>query len=155
MTQLQTINTFSSLDAVFGTSPSQPVVLQPAKEETLPVVYEESDQSFPPESDLMSDYQKARESMRALLDKGELVVDNMLQIATQTESARSFEVAGNLIKTMSDVAKDLVALHKATNDARKKNAKEESGPRIIKNTQNNVVFKGTTTELFDMMENEQ
>lgn len=154
MTQ-QPVNTFSTLDAIFGTSPTPPIVIEKKESLQLEVVPEpDAPTDFPSESDLMSDYQKARESMRALLDKGECVVDNMLQIAVQTESARSFEVAGNLIKTMSDVAKDLVALHKTTNDAKRKNAKDDSGPRIIKNTQNNVVFKGTTTELFDIMENE-
>lgn len=146
------INTFKTLDAVFGTNPTpiQPIV--PLMEETknLPSVATSSS-DFPATSDLMDDYQKARASLRNLLDKGEHVVDNMLQIAVQTESARSFEVAGNLIKTMSEVAKDLVALHEATNKAKKKTDDKPPVSGTVNNTQNNVVFQGTTTDLFNMI----
>lgn len=143
-------STFKTLDAVFGTSPTPIAPIVPVEEEVvnLPAVANSVD--FPATSELMDDYQQARASLRSLLSKGEHVVDNMLQIAVQTESARSFEVAGNLIKTMSEVAKDLVALHKATNEAKKK-SDDGKGPQIVQNTQNNVVFQGSTTDLYDMM----
>lgn len=155
------INTFKSLDDIFDVEPTpvKNLPVEAPKEETTAVAVTSTDvaKNFPSMDELMSDYQKSRESLRALLDKGEHVIDNMLQIAVQTESARSFEVAGNLIKTMSEVAKDLVNLHEITNKAKSKTTVDEPGVKNqqINNTQttNNIVFQGTTTDLFDMLEN--
>lgn len=157
----QTINTFKTLDAIFGTTPTIDVEhsVVPYEEPTtnLPVVSNDVESDFPASSELMDDYQKARDSMRHLLDKGGDALENMIQIAQQTESARGFEVVSNLIKTMSEVSKDLIALHEATNKAKKKNdtGGASNAPQIVKNTQNNVVFQGSTTDLFDMLGKDQ
>lgn len=161
MEQKTEINTFKNLDDIFDVEPT-PVknlpVEVPKNETTTAVAVTSTEiaKNFPSMDELMSDYQKSRESLRSLLDKGEHVIDNMLQIAVQTESARSFEVAGNLIKTMSEVAKDLVNLHEITNKAKSKTPVDEPGVKNqqINNTQttNNIVFQGTTTDLFDMLE---
>lgn len=154
------INTFKTLDDIFDVEATPVESLMPVAVESdsqLPITSTNDNRNnFPSVDDLMDDYQKSRNSLRNLLDKGEHVIENMLQIAVQTESARSFEVAGNLIKTMSEVAKDLVNLHEITNKAKGKSVDNEPkvGNQQINNTQtNNIVFQGTTTDLFDMLEN--
>lgn len=154
------INTFKTLDDIFDVEVTPVESLMPVAVESdsqLPITSTNDNRNnFPSVDDLMDDYQKSRNSLRNLLDKGEHVIENMLQIAVQTESARSFEVAGNLIKTMSEVAKDLVNLHEITNKAKGKSVDNEPkvGNQQINNTQtNNIVFQGTTTDLFDMLEN--
>lgn len=154
------INTFKTLDDIFDVEATPVESLMPVAVESdsqLPITStNDNKHNFPSVDDLMDDYQKSRNSLRNLLDKGEHVIENMLQIAVQTESARSFEVAGNLIKTMSEVAKDLVNLHEITNKAKGKSVDNEPkvGNQQINNTQtNNIVFQGTTTDLFDMLEN--
>lgn len=154
------INTFKTLDDIFDVEATPVESLVPVAVESdsqLPITSTNDNlNNFPSVDDLMDDYQKSRNSLRNLLDKGEHVIENMLQIAVQTESARSFEVAGNLIKTMSEVAKDLVNLHEITNKAKGKSVDNEPkvGNQQINNTQtNNIVFQGTTTDLFDMLEN--
>lgn len=153
------INTFKNLDDIFDVeaTPVENMVPALVKEDNTSIVPITDAQSFPSVDDLLDDYQKSRNSLRNLLDKGEHVIENMLQIAVQTESARSFEVAGNLIKTMSEVAKDLVNLHEITNKAKSKTSVEDKknvSNQQINNTQtNNIVFQGTTTDLFDMLEN--
>lgn len=154
------INTFKTLDDIFDVEVTPVESLMPVAVESdsqLPITpTNDNRNNFPSVDDLMDDYQKSRNSLRNLLDKGEHVIENMLQIAVQTESARSFEVAGNLIKTMSEVAKDLVNLHEITNKAKGKSVDNEPkvGNQQINNTQtNNIVFQGTTTDLFDMLEN--
>ena len=144
------INTFKNLDEIFNVEPTPVENMLPAvteEEKQLPAVAGE----FPSMTDLESDYQKARDSIRSLLDKSDHIVDNMIQIAIQTESARSFEVASTLIKTMGDLAKDLVALHKQTQDAKAKRRDTEQGAQIVNNTQNNVVFQGSTSDLLRAM----
>lgn len=150
------INTFKTLDDVFDVSPMpiQPIVKK--EDENLPAIIQETS-SFPTQSELLDDYQMARRSMRTMLEQGEHVIENMIQIASQTESARSFEVAGSLIKTMSELAKDLVSLHEQTNKAKKSATEEKESPKTaqqINNTQtNNIVFQGTTTDLLKMVGN--
>lgn len=144
------LNTFKTLDAVFGTNPTPIQQIVPVETSQPVVVSNTVGADFPTTNELMDDYQKARMSLRNLLEKGEHMVDNMIQIATQTESARGFEVASNMLKTMSEVAKDLVGLHEATNKAKKKS--DEGKPQQVNNTQNNVVFQGSTTDLFNMIQ---
>ena len=59
-----------------------------------------------------SDQDRARTTLQGLIDKGEEAVNGILRIADVTESPRAYEVAGQLIKTVSEVAKDLVAIQK-------------------------------------------
>lgn len=155
------INTFKNLDDIFDVEPTPVETLMPTVvEETQNLPIEASTNNipnFPSSSDLLDDYNASRAALRNLLNKSGHMLENMLQIAVQTESARSFEVAGNFIKTMSEVSKDLIALHEMTNKAKGKTAESEKGVvsnQQINNTQtNNIVFQGTTTELFDMLEN--
>ena len=153
----QPINTFKSLDEIFDTNPTPIAPLVPVEEKSLPVPVsnQKEELDFPAQSELMDDYKLARENIRTMLEQGSHVVENMIQIASQTESARSFEVAGNLIKAMSELSKDLISLHEQTQKA-KRPAKEEKtvAPQQINNTQNNnIVFQGTTTDLLKMVGN--
>ena len=91
----------------------------------------------------IDDVEKARETLHGLIDKGSEAIDGILNIAKNSEHPRAYEVAGQLIKTMSDVAKDLVEVKKKTTDMETK-----SSQKI--NTQNNV-FVGSTHELMKML----
>ncbi len=70
-------------------------------------------------------------------------VDGILHIAKNSDHPRAYEVAGQLIKTVSDAAKDLLEVQK-----RKKDIEKEDKPKI--QTQNNL-FVGSTHELLKAM----
>jgi hypothetical protein len=57
------------------------------------------------------DAQHARETLRNLIDKGNEAIDGILHIAKNSDHPRAYEVAGQLIKTVSDTAKDLIESH--------------------------------------------
>ena len=85
------------------------------------------------------DYNYARENYYNLIERNHDAVEEMLEIAKQSEHPRAFEVVGQLIKSGLDANKELMSLHKTK--------KELS---IEKNTQtlvNNAVFVGSTAEL--------
>ena len=85
------------------------------------------------------DYNYARENYYNLIERNQDAVEEMLEIAKQSEHPRAFEVVGQLIKSGLDANKELMSLHKTK--------KELS---IEKNTQtlvNNAVFVGSTAEL--------
>jgi hypothetical protein len=69
----------------------------------------------------------------------------MLSIARESEKARDFEVAGNLIKTVVEASKELLEVQKKMRDM---TGKKDSGTTNIKN----AVFVGSTTELLKAMQ---
>ena len=67
----------------------------------------------------------------------------MLEIAKQSEHARSFEVVGQLIKAGLDANEALMKLHKT----KKELSAEKSGPTQV----TNALFVGSTAELQKML----
>jgi len=96
---------------------------------------------------LDDDAAHARETLRNLIDKGNEAIDGILHIAKNSDHPRAYEVAGQLIKTVSDTAKDLLEVQK-----RKKDLEKEDKPKI--QTQNNL-FVGSTHELLKAMKQAQ
>ena len=96
-------------------------------------------------SEKENDYQLARGTLRNLIVKGESTLDEMIHLARNSEHPRSFEVAGQLIKTVSDVAKDLLALQKQLKDI------EQIDKKSAINSQTNNVFVGSTEELLKLL----
>lgn len=96
------------------------------------------------------DYLLARDTMRKLLMKSEDTLDEMITIAKNSEHPRSFEVAGQLIKTVSEVAKDLLTLQKQLKDIEQVDKKTAA----IGNQTNNV-FVGSTEELLKLLKKDE
>jgi hypothetical protein len=94
------------------------------------------------EIDQEDDYQLARQTMRKLLMKGETTLDDLIELSKSSEHPRTYEVAGQFMKTMSDVSKDLLNLQKQVKELKADDPQQKIG------TQNNVVFAGSTAELF-------
>ena len=95
-----------------------------------------------------SDFDLARDTLRDLILKNNAVIDDIVSLARSSETARPFEVAGQLLKTQSEIAKGLVDLHKQKKDI------EQDDPDKIQ-TQNNIVFAGSTSDLMKMISSER
>ncbi len=93
------------------------------------------------DEDLKTDYEKTRDSIDSLISKGTEAIDDMLSIARESEKARDFEVVGNMIKTVVDASKELLAIQKQMRDITGKT--ETSRTTNIKQ----AVFVGTTADL--------
>ena len=85
------------------------------------------------------DYNYARENYYNLIERNQDAVEEMLEIAKQSEHPRAFEVVGQLIKSGLDANKELMAVHKT-----KKELSVEKGPSQVTNQ---AVFVGSTAEL--------
>ena len=70
-------------------------------------------------------------------------VNGALDLAMSSDHPRAYEVAGQLIKHVGDVADKLMALQKD-----KKNVKEESAKKVVTN---NSLFVGSTADLQKML----
>ena len=122
---LQDKQVFAALDEKFGTA----VTTVPVKADE-PVTVED-------------DFDQARQALKRMIVKGETVLDDMMNVARQSDHPRAYEVAGQLIKTVGDTAKDLLALQKTRRELQ---TPEEAKQQQI-GTQNNIVFAGSTNEL--------
>ena len=91
---------------------------------------------------LKKDYDYTRGNLYSLIEKGQEAVDGILEVAQSSDQPRAYEVAGQLIKHVGDVADKLVELQKNGSD--KENPK---GVSSTKEVTNNTMFVGSTAEL--------
>ena len=96
--------------------------------------------------DLTKDYEYSRAQLYSLVEKGQEAVDGALDVAQQSDSARAYEVAGQLIKHVADTADKLVDLQKKMKDIDEVNTKQNTT-----NVTNNSLFVGSTADLQKML----
>ena len=65
--------------------------------------YEHKVVSVDKEKDIESDYEYQRQNFYNLVEKGTAAIDGILLLAKESEHPRTYEVAGNLIKQVSEV----------------------------------------------------
>ena len=108
----------------------------------------EADNSLEVKQQLDADRDYARTNLYAAIENGVRALEEITEIARQTQQARSFEVVATLIKTLSDVNKDLVEL--STKRVTDSNPRESTTDEPTSVT-NNLVFQGSTSELAELM----
>jgi hypothetical protein len=144
-----TNNQYDKLDAIFGTHMDE--VLS-SKEEKLPVVVEEPlvPQIISTGDDIEDDYLVARKKLNDLIGTSQQALEGMLNVALASDSPRAYEVVGQLIKTTGDAAKDLLDLQ-----SKKKRLRDEEPKKQNIDTQNNIIFSGSTSDLLKALKAEK
>ncbi len=107
------------------------------------------------QQNLEQDYNFAVKNIRTIIEKSMHTVDNVVAIATESESPRMFEAASTFLKTLSDLNKDLVELSKSQVMIENFNSKKDSNEKEVKEqsiVQNNAFFVGTTESINSMIE---
>jgi hypothetical protein len=92
-------------------------------------------------TDIDRDYEYSRGQLYSIIEKGQETLDGVMELAQETNSPRAYEVAGQLIKNVSDATDKLLKLQKELKDL---NAEEKSSTT---NITNNALIVGTTAEL--------
>ena len=95
--------------------------------------------------DVTKDYEYSRAQLYSLVEKGQEAVDGALDVAQQSDSARAYEVAGQLIKHVADTADKLIDLQKKMKDI------DEVKENNTTNVTNNSLFVGSTSDLQKML----
>ena len=95
----------------------------------------------PEEKNVDNDYKYSRDTYYELVEKGKESLELMIEVASESEHPRAFEVLSGMIKNISDVNDRLMDLNKKKKDLDKKEEIQK-----IANTTNNL-FVGSTTEL--------
>ena len=115
-------------------------VLGIANEVSIEEVKKTLPATVPEDKDPDIDFETGRKNLYNLIDKGNEAIDGILDLAKEGEHPRAYEVAGQLIKTQSEIAQNLLDLQGTL-----KKLKEEKG-NVPKNV-TNALFVGSTTEL--------
>ena len=131
---------FDSLNNTFDIEVSTEVVLAEIEKEETPT------QITTKQTDIYQDYQYSRGTLNSLISKGQEAIDNILELAQETDSPRAYEVVGQLIKTVTDSAEKLMDVQKKLKDL------EEE--KSTTNVTNNALFVGTTSEVLNMIKAE-
>ena len=104
----------------------------------LPVTKEKMDK------DLQSDYNQVRGNIKDLIKTGKDAIDGILDVAVDSDALRAYEVASQMIKTVSEMNKDLIDLHQKMKNITKEEIK-------VNNTTNNSIYVGSTKDLQDLI----
>jgi hypothetical protein len=102
------------------------------------------DMSSSRSDDIIKDYEYSRANLYSLIEKGQEAINGIMELASEGGSPRAYEVAGQLIKSVGDVADKLIDLQKKVKEV------EEDVSKTT-NVTNNAVFIGSTTELSKLL----
>ena len=98
-------------------------------------------------NDIEKDYEYTRGNLYSIIEKGQEAINGILELAQDSEMPRAYEVAGQLIKSVSDATDKLMDLQKKLKDVNEEQVSK--GP----NTVNNALFVGSTAELAKLLKN--
>lgn len=98
--------------------------------------------------DIKKDYEYTRGNIYSIIEKGQEAINNVLELAQETDSPRAYEVVGQLIKNVSDAADKLIDLQKKLKDLDE--TKSIKGPTNV----TNALFVGSTAELSKLLKNQ-
>ena len=99
---------------------------------------------MPENAEVETDFETGRGELYKLLEKGNEAIDGILALAKEGEHPRAYEVAGQLIKTQSELAQNLLDLQ---DKLKKIKDVKGDGPKSV----TNALFVGSTTELQKMI----
>ena len=91
--------------------------------------------------DIEKDYEYTRGNLYSIIEKGQEAINGILELAEDSQMPRAYEVAGQLIKSVSDATDKLIDLQKKLKDVNEE--KVSKGPSTV----NNALFVGSTADL--------
>jgi hypothetical protein len=96
------------------------------------------------EKSLDKDFEYAKDNIKMLISNGSEAIEEILKVAKAGDSPRAYEVVSQLLKTVADMNKDLLDLHQKAKAVKKETVN-------VKNTTNNSIYVGSTSELQDLI----
>ena len=97
---------------------------------------------------IQKDYEYTRGNLYSIIEKGQEAINGILELAQESEMPRAYEVAGQLIKSVSDATDKLMDLQKKLKEV---NEEEKiKGPSTV----NNALFVGSTSELSKLLKSQ-
>lgn len=95
-------------------------------------------------NELENDFDYARSNFYNVIERGTEALEDMLDVAKQSQHPRAYEVVSTIMKTLMDANKDLIEVSSKKNEDKQE---EDGNP----NTVNNNLFVGSTADLQKML----
>jgi hypothetical protein len=92
-----------------------------------------------------NDYDYSRDTLYELIEKGKDALENMIEVARESEHPRAYEVLSGLIKNVADVNDKLQDLNK-----KQKQLNDDEKLPQVENQQNNY-YLGSTSDIQKML----
>ena len=96
-------------------------------------------------TDIRNDYEYTRGNLYSIIEKGQEAINGILELAQESDMPRAYEVAGQLVKSVSDATDKLMDLQKKLKDVEEESV--QKGPSTV----NNSLFVGSTADLAKML----
>ena len=143
---------FDRLDKTFNVTPVEVETTpengcSPKKEQLVNVTKPEKPARLT-QDDITKDYEYTRGNLYSIIEKGQEAINGILELAQESEMPRAYEVAGQLIKSVSDATDKLMDLQKKLKDV---NEEQVKGPSTV----NNALFVGSTADLAKLIKGQQ
>jgi len=133
----------NNLDDAFNITPTEVEVDE--SDVVVGVDWEKPDRLA--KDDITKDYEYTRGNLYSIIEKGQEAINGILELAQDSEMPRAYEVAGQLIKSVSDATDKLMDLQKKVKDVNEESS--QKGPSTV----NNALFVGSTAELAKLLKN--
>ena len=137
---------FDDLNDTFKTNNEAPIIEVEASSE---IVEEPKKEKPEKKDDITNDYEYTRGNLYSIIEKGQEAINGILELAQESEMPRAYEVAGQLIKNVSDATDKLIDLQKKMHDL------EQDTKKQSPTTVNNALFVGSTAELSKLLSTKQ
>ena len=94
------------------------------------------------------DYTSVRKNLREIIDTGKGALDGILEVASEGESPRAYEVAAIIMKQITEANNDLINLHQKLKDIRKF---DKGSAQSAHSITNNAIYLGSTKDLQEFL----
>tara|TARA_R100001460_G_scaffold104338_1_gene150002 strand:- start:95 stop:529 length:435 start_codon:yes stop_codon:yes gene_type:complete len=138
-------NKFDNLNDTFNVAGD----IVPTATENTEVIQREEKKEKPPSDDVRKDYEYTRGNLYSIIEKGQEAINGILELAQESEMPRAYEVAGQLIKNVSDATDKLMDLQKKLKDI--DDSSKTKGPTNV----TNALFVGSTADLAKMLKQQK
>lgn len=135
----------NNMEKIFDLSPIDKSV------KNLPVLPEKTIalNEFDLDSDLVDAYKQTKDNLQDLIENGKEAMEQLLEISSESQSPRAYEVYATLLRNLVDANKELLSIQKQMRDIDNKIENNNSTTNIDKA----IIFNGSTAELGKFLKN--
>ena len=140
-------NKYDKLDETFNTTSTEVSSEVVVDESGVSVGVDREKPDRLSKDDITRDYEYTRGNLYSIIEKGQEAINGILDVAEQSDMPRAYEVAGQLIKSVSDATDKLMDLQKILKDV---NEEKEKAPTNV----TNALFVGSTADLQKLLKDQ-
>ena len=140
-------NKYDKLDETFNTTSTEVSSEVVVDESGVSVGVDREKPDRLSKDDITRDCEYTRGNLYSIIEKGQEAINGILDVAEQSDMPRAYEVAGQLIKSVSDATDKLMDLQKKLKDV---NEEKEKAPTNV----TNALFVGSTADLQKLLKDQ-